>query len=149
MKRQILLSCLLCYSVSLFSQSELSPQDIGWRGKDIELHVLSDKENKQHCLFLVSTDSIKELVLNKEGGVVQTFTTSRVGKEKLLGGFIKDGRSYVYLYNSSDEVMHVLVLDDSSANENVIPLAMKKEKMLDKISCGDHFAVFTVNKKSS
>jgi len=152
MKRFLILSFLLYYSVSLFSQSELEPQDIGWRGwrgKNVELHTISDKENTQHCLFLVGADSIKGFLLNNSGAIVHTYTISRVGSEKLMGGFIKDGKIYVYLHNSSDEVFHALVFEGDTDKENVIPFPLKKEKQLDKISCGDHFIYFTVNKKSS
>jgi len=42
-----------------------------------------------------------------------------------------------------------LVFEGDADKENVIPFPLKKEKALDKISCGDHFLYFTVNKKSS
>jgi len=149
MRTYLILSCLLCISLSLFSQNDLEPLLIGWRGKDVELHSVSDKDKKQHCLFLVGTDSIKGLLLDNSGAVAHTYTVARVGKEKLLGGFISGGRIYIYMYNSSDEVMHAMVFDGDTDKENVIPLPMKKEKVLDKISGGDHFMYFTVNKKSS
>lgn len=149
MKRYLILPCLLCYSLFVFSQNDLEPLLIGWRGKDVELHSVSDKENKQHCLFLIGSDSIKGLLLDNSGAVSHTYTVPRVGKEKMQGGFIRGGRICIYMYNSSDEVMHALVFDGDSARENVIPLPMKKEKELDKISCGDHFIYFTINKKSS
>jgi len=152
MKRYLVLFCLLCYNLSLFSQGELAPQEIGWRGwrgKNAALHTISDKENAQHCLFLAGADSIKGFLLNNDGTVVHTYTTSRVGSEKLLGGFIKEGKIYLYLHNSADEVMHVLIFEGDTDREDVIPFPLKKEKELYKISCGDHFMYFTISKKTS
>jgi hypothetical protein len=113
------------------------------------LHTISDKEKKQNCLFLVSSDSIKGLLLDANGAVSRTYTIDRLRKERLLGGFIKEGKVFVYLYNNAYGAFHVMVIGNNTFRDTTLPFDLKKEKEVDRLSCGDHFMYFTVNRKSS
>src|SRR5882672_9838879 len=94
MKGCLFLFLTLTCVVPLFSQEKIATYPIGWRGKHIEIQTIADKDRKEHCLFVVGADSIKGLLLDDEARVKRTFTMSRYQHEKLLGGFIRDGRAY-------------------------------------------------------
>jgi hypothetical protein len=149
MKALFLLTCLVSTNLSLFSQTELEPIDIGWTDKKIELFSFADKDQKQHGLFLSGTDSIKGFVMNDEGAIAHTYGISRLDGDKMLGGFIKGGKTYIYLYNTSDQAFHVVVFEGDSIRENPIHAGMGKEKELEKLSCGDHFVYLALTRKGS
>ena len=136
----------------LSAQVKFFEESIGWRGKSIELHTISDAGKQQNCLFLCNSDSIRAFVLDHGRNIIQHFYFNRLPDEQFLGGFIKDGKVQVFLQstgNNSD--LHVWVLDvvAGTGDDYVVPFGMRHERTVDEISAGDHFLFFTVNRKAS
>ena len=134
------------------AQVKFFEEEIGWRGKSIELHTIADRDKQQNCLFLCNNDSIRAFVLDGKRNVVQHFYFNRLQDEQFLGGFIKDGKVQVFLQGSgaiSD--LHVWVLDiaGGTGDDYIVPFAMRHERAVEEFSCGDHFLFFSVNRKAS
>lgn len=136
----------------LFAQDKFYEEPIGWHGKSIELHTITDRDKQQSCLFLCNSDSIRAFVLDGSRNIVQHFYFNRLPDEQFLGGFIKDGKVHVFLQSSgANSDLHVWVLEvpGGAGDDYVIPYRMRHERAVEQISCGDHFLYFTVNRKAS
>ncbi|HXB92994.1 MAG TPA: hypothetical protein VNU72_11920 [Puia sp.] len=146
----VLLTLTLVLSVR--AQQKFYEEPIGWRGKSIELHTISDGAKVLNCLFLCNDDSIRVFVVDNKETVVQHFYINRLKEEQFLGGFIKEGKVYAFLQASAGiSDLHVWILDigQGIGDDYTVPFAMRHERAVEQISCGDHFLYFAVNKKAS
>lgn len=152
MTRLILLSMALSTAMGAFAQDKLYEEPIGWRGKDIELHTLADRDKQRTCLALCKDDSVRLFVLDSKQAVIQHFYINRTPNETFLGGFMKDDTVYAFLQGSgaaSNLHVWVLAISQGIGDDYMVPFAMHHERAVEQISCGDHFLYFTVNKKAS
>jgi hypothetical protein len=135
----------------LFAQQKQLEQVIGWKGKHLELHTITNKAKQQSCTFVVGADSIRALVLNSRAQAVQQFNIPHVLEEQLLGGFFRDGRVYLFTESNGHAKLHNWVLDIATGtiNHAALPFDLKKEKRVEVYSCGDRFVYFTVNSKTA
>jgi hypothetical protein len=136
----------------LSAQQKVLELPIGWRGSGVELHTISDKAKQQSCTFIANGDSIRAFLLNNKMQLVQQFQVPRLYEvEHILGGFIKENKIYLFVENTRLDQLHNWVLDVASGTciESKFPFDLKKEKIIDRISCGDHFLYFTINKETS
>lgn len=144
---------ILCLPLALFlhAQEKFYEEPIGWRGSDIELHTISDHDKHQNCLFLCNDDSVRAFVLNNQKTIIQRFYLNRLKGEDFLGGFMKDGKVYAYFQSSGGGDLHRWVLDiaEGVGNDTLLPFAMRHERAVEQINCGDHFLYFTANRKAS
>src|SRR5258708_2175292 len=146
----LLLTLLLVRPLS--AQNKIYEELIGWRGKNIELHTLQGCNKQQNCVFLMNGDSIRLFFLDNTGTVIRQFGVRRKLGEKLLGGFIKEGKICIFLHVDHGEPhMHGWTFDIAAgtAEDYYIPFAMEHEKMAERISGGDRFLCFAVNKKAA
>jgi hypothetical protein len=136
-------------TTSSIAQENTLQVPIGWRGS-IELHTICDKSKESSCTFVVRNDSIRAIVLNNQAEVVQQFGLPHFPDETVLGGFIRNDSVFLFIENANEE-LHNWVLDIASgkATENILAFGSGKGKVLDRISCGDRFLYFMVDKKSS
>ena len=138
--------------MSLHAQEKFFEEPIGWRGKSIELHTISDRDKELNCLFLCNDDSIRVFLMDKKRSVIQHFYLNRLKDEQFLGGFIKGGKVYAFLQNSAGiSDLHVWMLDIAGGigDDYTVPFAMRHERAVEQISAGDHFLFMTANKKAS
>lgn len=152
MKQYLLLFFTLTLTGRLSAQQRIFEEPVGWRGRTIELHTISDRDKQQNCLFLFNSDSIRIYLLDNRSKTIHHYFLQRAFAEKLLGGYIKDGKIYAYLHVGNGEPhIHGWTIDIASGKgeDYYIPFEMKHERLVDRISCGDHFLYFTVNKKTS
>ena len=135
----------------LRAQHKQMEQFVGWYGNHIELHTISDKAKQQSCSFIVNDDSIRALVLNNQARVLQQFTLPIISGEKVLGGFFKNGQVYLFTEKRKNDELHIWMLDIATGKtaEKKQDFDLKKEETVDRISCGDRFLYFTVDKKMS
>ncbi|HYF29553.1 MAG TPA: hypothetical protein VD993_00390 [Chitinophagaceae bacterium] len=149
--RKLLLILVVLPACTVFGQQRKHVQHIGWRGSNIELHSISDKSKQQVCSVLLKYDSIRGFLLTGNIEYQQSFTLPRKPNENMLGGFFRDGKIFLFLDNGGEDGLHCWTIDPTtgSALENIIPFDLKREKIIDRISCGDHFLYFTANKKTS
>lgn len=148
------LTLLWAFSLALctYAQQKFFEEPIGWHGKSIELHTISDREKQQSCLFLCNDDSIRAFLLDNKQAIIQRFYLARLNDEKFLGGFIKDNKVYVFLQPSGGQSdLHVwsLRIAEGDGDDYTIPFEMRHERSVEQISCGDHFLYFAVNRRTS
>ncbi|WP_133054608.1 hypothetical protein [Niastella populi] len=123
---------------------------MGWRGKKMELHTISNKNKTQSCTFAVNSDSIRAFVFNRRVRLIRQFGLVRNSSEKILGGFIKDSMVYLFTKPAKDELhSYVLEIATGKIRDHYIAFDLKKEKAVENISAGDRFLYFTSNKNTS
>src|SRR5882757_2411089 len=152
MKQSLVLLLALSLARPLSAQNKFYEEVIGWKGKRAELHTLSDRTKHQNCVFLMNDNSIRLFLLDSTATIIQQFGIQRNLGEKLLGGFIRDGKICIFLRIEHGEPhMHGWTFDLSahSEEEYYIPFELKHEELVDRISCGDHFLCLAVNKRAS
>lgn len=152
MKQSLVLLFILSMARPLSAQNKIYEETIGWRGKNIELHTISGRNKQENCVFLLNFDSVRLFYLDNTATVIRQFGVRRKLGEKLLGGFIKEGKIYIFLHVDHGEPhMHGWTFDIAAgtAEDYYIPFAMEHEKMAERISGGDHFLCFAVNKKAA
>lgn len=154
--RALVLTTILgiCMTITLRvgAQVKFFEESIGWHGKSIELHTIADRDKQQNCLFLCNSDSIRAFVLDRNRSIIQHFYLNRLPDEQFLGGFIKDGKVQLFLQSSgANSDLHVWILDIAGGigDDYTVPFAMRHERAVEEISCGDHFLFFTANRKAS
>jgi len=149
--RLLLLFFGLTLAVSVHSQEKFFEEVVGWRGSDLELHVISDAGKRQHCLFLCDGDSIRAFVLDDHKAILQRFYFTRLRGEEFLGGFIKEGRVHAYFEPSAASEIHEveLIVADGVANDFKYPFRSRQQRAVAQMSCGDHFLSVAVDKKAS
>lgn len=151
MKQRLVLLFALILSYSLSAQNKIYEEAIGWRGKNIELHTISDRDKQENAVFLMNFDSIRIFLLDNTATVIRQIRLRRDLGEKLLGGFIREGKLSIFMHIEHGEPhMHGWTFDlqTGSGEEYYIPFAMGEEKMGERISAGDHFLCFAANKKT-
>jgi hypothetical protein len=152
MLRQNLLLAAFFICGTLSAQEVIHEEPIGWRGGSIELHTIRDKSGNQQASILVNDDSIRVFLLNRqEDSIISEFDMSRVNQEKLRGGFIDQGKIYLFCSYKFPHGLHNYVINtrDGMIGQNLVIDEGSKEKVIDWISAGDHFLFFTINKKTS
>jgi hypothetical protein len=151
MLRFLLTSFIIFYFGTLSAQEIIHEEQIGWRGSDISLSTIPDKTGSTHCMVLVNDDSIRCFQLDQSEKIVGEFHLPRLNREKVLGGFIRDGKIYLFLDYRYPPALHNYVLDPGtgSISQNLVAFDLKKEKVVDRLNAGDHFLYFTINKKTS
>jgi hypothetical protein len=151
MPRFLLTALVVLYFGTLSAQEIIHEEQIGWRGSDISLSTIPDKNGNSHCLVLVNDDSIRCLQLDQSEKIIGEFHLPRLNREKVLGGFIKEGKIYLFLDYRYPPSLHNYVLDPAtgSITQNLVAFELKKEKVVDRLNAGDHFLYFTINKKTS
>ena len=61
---RVIISILLSFcTLQAVAQQKHFEQIIGWRGKAIQLHTISDKTKQQSCTFVVGNGSIRAIIL--------------------------------------------------------------------------------------
>jgi hypothetical protein len=135
----------------LFSQEKQLEQFIGYRGNKVEVHTVSDNAKQQCGILVANDDSIRVTWINSHLQVVKQFTIVRGYNELLLGGFIKEGK--MYLYNQNPEVVkvHAWQLDSATGNvtEAGIPITFVDENIVSAVNCGNHFVYLTISPKTT
>jgi hypothetical protein len=152
MNKWIALLLMGFVTLSAFAQDKLFEEPIGWRGKDIELHTIADRDKNRNCLFLCKGDSIRAYLVDSKQAVIQRFYFNGLTDEQMLGGFIKGDTIYAFFQASagiSDLHVWTLSIADGATLGYAVPFAMRHERMVEHINCGDHFLYFAVNKKAS
>jgi len=150
MRTLFFISC--CFFAShLFSQEKQLEQYIGYRGNKVEVHTVSDNAKHQCGILVANEDSIRVTWINSRLQVAKQYTIARGYNELLLGGFIKEGK--MYLYNQNPEVVrvHAWVLDSATDNitEAGIPIKFTDENIAGVVNCGNHFVYLTVSPKTA
>src|SRR5438105_917900 len=145
----------ICILFSSFMLQAVAQQkhyefELGWKSNKLELHTISDKNKQQSCTFIVSPDSIRALVFNNQVQAVQQFGMKHIFEQKLLGGFMRNAKVYLFTREGTKDELRNWVLDiaTGTTKENVLPFDLKKEKPVDQISGGDRFLFITSNKKN-
>jgi hypothetical protein len=143
------LFCLLANC--LMAQHKQLDQRIGWPGGQIALQTICNKAKKQACTFVLNEENIRAFLLTSQVQIQKEFDVPREKKEELLGGFIKEGKIYLFMQNKKNDGLHNRVLDIAGGGATAynLPFDVNDEKIVDRISCDDHFLYFTVNKQSS
>jgi len=152
MKKWLILLWAIPIALRLSAQQKFFEEPIGWHGKNIELHTISDRGNLQHCLFLMNSDSVRVFLMDNNQTVVQRFYIPRTGGEDFMGGFIRDKKIYAFFQGGSGgSDLHGWTLDivGGTSGDFNFPFAMKHERAVEQINCGDHFLFFSVNRKAS
>ena len=151
MFRTLLFLILLSAFYPSIGQTKKWEESIGWSGNDLELHSLSDKAGQTHCFFLVNEDSIRGLVVDGQQVIIRQFQLGHLNREKLLGGYIKEGKVYVFLEHRFPASLHNYTIDIATGNlsENFVQTNFEHEKVIGRFNAGDHFLYFTLNKKTS
>lgn len=149
--RLFLFLAAVSLSAQLFAQEVKYENAMSWRGNSIELHAISDRPKHQTCLFLANNDSIKAFLMNEKAAVVLQHAFTRQPGEDLIGGFMRDEKIYFFVNNIRSDQLHNRVFNTKTGEvgEFLVPFDLKKERIIERISCGDHFLYFTVNKKTS
>src|ERR1700680_2871092 len=146
---------LLCLAVSFFGtisgQEIIHQEPVGWRGGGIELHTVADKSGKLHVTFLVNDDSIRIFLLNQADSIEKEFNIARMHGEEVRGGFIDQRKIYLFCGYKSPRGLHnyVFNIDDGGFTQNLVISNGGKENVIDRISAGDCFMVFSIDKKTS
>jgi hypothetical protein len=145
------LTFLALFTNYLPAQDNSFEQRIGWRGNQVELHTVTDKAKKQSCTFVASYDSIRAFVTGDQLQLIKHFGIVRLPNEKILGGFFHEDRVFMFTETNGYDELHRWEFDLATGNatQKFIPFDLKKEKVVDRISGGDHFLYFTVDKKTS
>ena len=149
---RVIISILLSFcTLQTVAQQKHFEQVIGWRGKDIQLHTISDKTKQQSCTFVVGNGSIKAFVFNNQVEVIQQFNIPLQSIDKVLGGFIRDNNAYIFTEQAGKDKLHNWVLDIATGEtkDHFIEFDLKKEKVVDHLGGGDRFLYFTSNNKTS
>lgn len=151
MRRLLLLWLTLSAFSPIFSQQIIQSAPVGWRGNSLELHTVRDQAGLQHASFLVSDDSIRIFLLDGRDSLVKTFTVLRLNEEELRGGFIAQNKIYFFCGYRFPRGSHNYVLDtnDGTVSQNLETIEEGKDKVIDRISAGDCFMIFSINKKTS
>ncbi len=149
---RVIISILLSFcALQTVAQQKHFEQPIGWRGKDIQLHTISDKSKQQSCTFVVGKGTIRAFVFNNKVEVVQQFNIPLKSIDKVLGGFIRDNKAYIFTEQAGKDILHNWVLDITTGEtkDRFIEFDLKKEKVVDHLSGGDRFLYCTSNNKTS
>jgi hypothetical protein len=151
MRRLLLLCITLSVFSPLFCQQIIQSAPVGWRGSSLELHTLHDLSGNQHASFLVNDDSIRIFLLDARDSLVKTFTVLRLNEEEFRGGFISGNKIFYFCGYRFPRGSHNYVLDtnDGTVSQNLEVIEEGKDKVIDRISAGDCFMIFSINKKTS
>ena len=151
MLRFLLTFLVIFYFGTLSAQEIIHEEQIGWRGSDISLSTIPDGNGNSRCLILVNDDSIRCFQLDQSEKIIGEFHLPRLNREKVLGGFIRDDKIYLFLDYRYPPSLHNYVLDrrTGSITQSLVSFELKKEKVVDRLNAGDHFLYFTINKKTS
>ena len=151
MHRILLIGLAVFLSTALSGQSVFQEEKVGWKGNNIELHTVHDKTGKQHALFLVSDDSIRVILTGSQDNIIREFSISRMNEEKVLGAFINQQKIFLFCAYRQPHGFHNYVLDigNGTISQALVADDPGKEKMIDRLSAGDHFLYFVINRKTS
>ena len=138
----------LTISSVLNAQQKLN-MHIGWKGNGLEMHSISNK--KQAYTFLLSSDSLKIMLLYNGENIKDLITVERKWKDDFYGGFIQDESICFFLGNPKGDSVHCYrytpVIDE--LKENMVGLDLQYERVINKLSFDNYFCFFTVNPKTS
>jgi hypothetical protein len=146
---------LVCLTVSFFGtvsgQEIIHREHIGWSGGDVEMHTFSDKPGYLRCTVLANDDSIRLFLSDPSDYLGKEFNISRAQGEEILGGFIDQHKIYLFCGYKNPRGFHnyVFNIDDGTFTQNLVISEGKKGNVIDRISAGDCFMVFSINKKTS
>ncbi|MCS3797100.1 hypothetical protein [Niastella sp. OAS944] len=146
--RPIIFFLLLCCSIQLMAQSKQFVEFIGWTEKKIELQTISNRTKQSSCTFVVSSDSIRAFVFTgQQLRLMKQFGLARKGREKLLGGFMRDSSVYMFTEQVEKGVMHCIAFNvvTEEKKETFIRLDLARERLVNYISAGNHFIYVTAN----
>lgn len=148
-----LLICIL-FSFStlhVIAQQRHYELNLGWRGNNIQLHTISDKNKEQSCTFIVNQDSIRALVFNNQVQLMRQFGIKRSYGQQLLGGFISNAKVHLFIRQEKKEELLNWVLDINTGTikDNFIPFDLKNEKEVGHLSGGNRFLFITSNKRTA
>jgi hypothetical protein len=149
--RLLICSLFSCFMLQAVAQQKHFELNLGWKSSTLELHSISDKNKQQSCTFIVGPDSIRALVFNNQVQVVQQFGMKHLYGQQLLGGFMRNGKVYLFTQEGTKDEWRNWVLDLASgtAEEHILPFDINKEKLVDRFSGGDRFIYITSNKKTA
>lgn len=142
--------CLLFFftGFQVMGQSKQFVEFIGWTEKKIELQTISNRTKQSSCTFVVSSDSIRAFVFTgQQLRLMKQFGLARKGREKLLGGFMRDSSVYMFTEQAEKGVMHCTAFNviTEEKKETFIRLDMSRERTVTCISAGNHFVYVTAN----
>jgi hypothetical protein len=146
---------LICFAVSFFEalsgQEIINKEPIGWKDKDIELHTIRDQSGQQRATFLVSEDSIRIFLLDQQDNIEKEFRIARINGEEIRGGFIEQAKIYLFCGYKFPRGLHnyVINIPDGSITQNLVISQGGKEEVIDRMSAGNCFLVFSINRRPS
>jgi hypothetical protein len=150
---------LVCLVMTFFgilsAQKIIHEVPVGWNGSGIELNTIQDKYGSRHATFLLNDDSIRVYFLNQHDSIENVFNISRIYGEKIRGGFIDLHKIYLFCIYKIPHLPRIVLhnyvfnLDDGKISQKSIESAPSKTLSIDRISAGDHFLNFSVDKKKS
>ena len=139
------------WCIQVVAQNKQFVEFLGWSGKRIELHTISNRTRQSSCTFVVSSDSVRAFVFTGPLKLMRQFSLPLTSDEKLLGGFMRDSSVYMFTQQAGKDELHCSALNvvTEKVKENVIPFDPGKEKKVTYISAGNHFLYVTANYKAN
>lgn len=146
----VAIACLITFS--LCAQKKYTYESyVGWRAGEVQLHTISSKDKRQHCLFVVGGDSLRALVVDAAMQPIKEWTIRHRPEERILGGFIHGDVIHLFSKKAFDKGLHSYSFNKASGQhwERMTPFDPDKEKFVDRLNAGDRFLWLTSVKKSS
>jgi hypothetical protein len=149
--RLYLLTAAFFIFVQVAGQEVKFESTMGWRGGGVELYSIVDKQKQQNCLLVEGSDSIRAFLFNNKAELIKQFAFDRSMYEEIRGGFINDGKIYVFINNTQFDRLQNRVVNISTGEvtKHKVDFDLKKDRLLTRISRGDHFLYVTVNNRNS
>lgn len=142
---------LLCCALFFTSVAQYKLQvPVGWKGNQIRLHTIHGKDRQATCHVLVNEDSIRAIQLDADSRLQKQLAVKKHKNEVVLGGCIRGENIYIYTRRQYGESLYAYVFNTATGavTEHTTPFKPGQEKLLDKISAGDHFLYLTINNKT-
>lgn len=122
---------------------------IGWKGSGLEMHSINN--STQAYTFLLSSDSLRILLLDKNDNIKDLITIERKWKDDFYGGFIQGESICFFMGNPKGDSVHCFRYTPAVdvLKENMVGLDLQYERVINKLSFNNYFCFFTVNPKTS
>lgn len=150
----------LCFSLILIvvfavcrAQDKPFELALGWKGggnsNPIHVNSISNEANDLHAVVVNNNSQMKILCFNNSMELVKESQAETLKEETLLGGYIKDGKAFLFFKNDKSDNIRSFVfgLQDNNVQEYNIPIDMDDKKYLGQLNTGNSFLYITAGKK--
>lgn len=150
--RSLLILILCLHALSLHAQKKYTFESyVGWNGADQHLYTISSKDQKQHCLFLTSKDSLRAWLVDTNMQPTKSWAFKRRPEDKVLGAVMTGNLVSFFTQKSFEKGIHAYSYNTLTGHQykKVLPFDPEKEKEAERVNSPGHFLYITASRRSA